>query len=95
MLRILANLAAIAGLAALGLALGDFASHPNGLGAVGLMVLVVLLGIAFRQLYRLGGLASRRSAPVSREPEPPAPARRRPSTRPTSAPLWLDDDASR
>jgi hypothetical protein len=95
-LRLLANLVAIIGLAALGLAIGDFASHPNPVGAIGLILLVVFLGVALRQLYRPGGIASRRPAPAAAPspPDEPAPRRKRPASRPTSAPLWMDDDTS-
>jgi hypothetical protein len=96
-LRLLANLAALVALAALGLAIGDFASDPNPLGALGLIALVALIVAACTRLYRPGGAASRRPArarPAAAEtPEPEArPKRRRSSNRPTSAPLWTDDD---
>ena len=89
MLRLTATLAIVVGLAAFGLAIGDFASDPNPLGAVGLVVLFVLGGVAIRQLYRPGGALSRRPAPPRREPEPEAP-KRRPSQRATSASLFDD-----
>jgi hypothetical protein len=89
-LRTAAILATIVGLAAFGLALGDFASHPNPLGAIGLVVLVVLGGAAIRQLF---GPGPRPKPEPPTEPEPPR--RKRPAQRATSAPLWLDDDASR
>jgi hypothetical protein len=98
LLRIVANLAALVALAALGLAVGDFASDPTPLGALGLALLVVLIGAACARLYRPGGPASRRPAPPRAAPADPVPEpaasrpRRRPSTRPTSAPLWSDDD---
>jgi hypothetical protein len=89
-LRLTATLAIVIGLAAFGLAIGDFASHPNPLGALGLVALFVLGGVAVRQLYRPGGVLSRRAAPQRREPEPREP-RRRPSQRATSASLFDDD----
>jgi hypothetical protein len=91
-LRLTATLAVVVGLAAFGLAIGDFASHPNPVGAIGLVLLAILGGAAIRQLYRPGGVLSRRPAPPrpEREPEPPEPKRRRPSQRATSASLFDD-----
>jgi hypothetical protein len=67
-LRIGAHVAALVALAALGAAVGDFASGPSALGAVGLLALGVLIAIALSWLYRPGGVAS------WREPRPrPAP----------------------
>jgi hypothetical protein len=94
-LRILANVAALLGLGALGAAIGDFASAPSVLGAVGLGLAVVLVAAALHRLYRPGGVAAWRAAPrraAAPEPERPPEPRRRSSPRPTSAPLWLDDD---
>jgi hypothetical protein len=88
-LRLTATLAIVIGLAAFGLAIGDFASDPNPLGAVGLVALFILGGVAIRQLYRPGGVLSRRPAPPKPEPAP-QPARRRPSQRATSASLFDD-----
>ena len=100
-LRLLAHVAAVLGLAALGAAIGDFASGPSPLGALGVVVLAVVVAAALHRLYRPGGVASWRSAPA--RPDPPrtsapppsaaAPPRRRPSSeRATSAPLWLDSE---
>jgi hypothetical protein len=83
-LRLAANLATVVGLAAFGLAIGDFASHPNPLGAIGLLVLFVLGGAAIYQLYG----NRQRTRP---EPPPEPKPRRRPSSRPTSASLFDDD----
>ena len=59
-LRLLANVAAGLGLAAFGLALGDFARGPSPLGVLGLAVLVAVIGAALARLYRPGGIARRR-----------------------------------
>src|SRR5919199_507719 len=89
-LRLTAHVATIIGLAAFGLAIGDFASHPNALGAVGLIVLLILGGAAIRQLYGTSSPRPRPAPERAPEPEVEKPPRRRPSQRATSASLFDD-----
>lgn len=77
-MRYVAHLAALIGLAAFGVALGDYVSNPNLLGTFGLFALMMALGLALGQLYRPGGWGSARPAaartrkPVEAKPAPVA-----------------------
>lgn len=51
-MRVASNLAALVALGTLGFAVGDWASHPNALGAVGLVVLLAAFTFLLSFLYR-------------------------------------------
>ena len=73
-MRILRNIAVLVALATLGFAVGDWASHPNLLGVVGLMVLVLAFGFLLSVLFR-----------PAREREPRAPEEPRRRRAPAAA----------
>jgi len=86
-LRPLVHLAAVAGLVALGLALGRWLREPAaGDSVLGLLLLCAVVAVALRRLYRRGGIAWRPEPPMTLPGPPPAlPA-------PPPAPLWEHDD---
>ena len=51
-MRVATNLAALVALGTVGFAVGDWASHPNALGAVGLIVLLAAFTFLLSILYR-------------------------------------------
>jgi hypothetical protein len=86
--RIVRVLAAFVALGTVAIAVGDFASHPNALGAVGLILLVVVFALLLAYLFRPSGERAR-PAP---EPPPEEPPRRRAAP---SAGVWAEGwDAS-
>lgn len=103
-MRYVTHLAALLGLLAVAAAVGDWASGPNVLGAVGLLALVVVLALALSRLYRPGGVGSRRPAAKRRaggelhsrelkaqrghSSDASAPSTSAPEP---AEPLWLDD----
>ncbi|MGI8624205.1 MAG: hypothetical protein ACR2NB_12155 [Solirubrobacteraceae bacterium] len=54
-MRAVTNLAAFVALATVAFAAGDWASHPNALGAVGLVLLLAAFGFLLSFLYRSSG----------------------------------------
>ena len=74
-LRILANVAALAALAAFGLALGRFMRDPTPGGAIALGLVLVILLTGLARLYRPGGLAR------GGEPREPADPDKKPTLR--------------
>jgi competence ComEA-like helix-hairpin-helix protein len=75
-MRIAMHLAALAALAAIGLALGRWLRDPNAGGLVMLVLLVGVVGVALRRLYRprpAAPEAAPEPLPVPPEPEPEAP----------------------
>jgi hypothetical protein len=69
--RVARNIAALVALATIGFAVGDFASHPNALGAVGIMLVIAAFAFLLSYLFRPHG---RRDAPEPPpDPKPRAP----------------------
>ncbi len=81
--RIVRVLAAFVALGTVAFAVGDFASHPNAVGALGLLLLIAIFSFILAYLFRPA------SAGATRAPEPPPeePRRRRPNT---SAGVWAE-----
>jgi hypothetical protein len=83
--RVARNIAALVALATVGFAVGDFASHPNAPGAVGILLLIVIFALLIAYLFRPQG--DRVKPPPKPEPErrlkPKAPE-----------PVWSGWDAS-
>ena len=65
-------LALLLTLATVGFAVGDWASHPNWLGIIGIGLLIVVCSLLLGYLFRPDPAARERPAPP-REPEPRAP----------------------
>ena len=61
-LRTLVHAVAILGLAAWALAVGRWLRDPNIAGGIGLALVLLLIAVALRQLYRPGGLIARPSS---------------------------------
>jgi hypothetical protein len=80
--RVARNIAALVALATVGFAVGDFASDPNALGAVGIMLLIAVFALLLAYLFRPAG---ERQAPKPR----PEPQR----ARPKAEPVWSGWDA--
>ncbi len=80
-MRIARYLAVLVALATVGLALGDLASDPSPLGAIGLLVLLAVFGFLLAYLFR-PERAPRPAAEPEPEPEPEAPRRKKPE------PVW-------
>lgn len=79
------NLAAFVALACVGFAVGDWATHPNVIGMLGILLLVAVFGVLLAYLFRPS--RARLAAP----PPPPPPPRRAPS--PSAPPAgWEDAD---
>ena len=77
-MRIARNFAALVALATVGFAVGDFASHPNPLGAIGLLVLIGVFGFLLSYLFRTDGRRRPQARPAPEpEPEPRSEPRRR------------------
>ena len=72
-MRVIRVLAAFVALGTVAFAVGDFASHPNALGAIGLIVLIAVFALLLAFLFRPAG-GRDRPAP---EPPPEEPRRRR------------------
>ncbi len=53
-MRVLTNFAALVAVGTIGFAVGDFASHPNALGAVGLILLIAAFMFLLSFLHRPG-----------------------------------------
>lgn len=95
-MRAVRTVAAVVALATVAFAVGDLASHPNPLGALGVLVLIAafaaLLSVLFRREPRVPG-HRRRGAEPPPEPEPDtvvaSPRRRRPRET-----VWAGWDAS-
>ena len=88
-MRIVRNLAAVVALATVAFAVGDFASHPNAVGAVGLLALIAAFAFLLSYLFRPEGGRAREEKPEPVRPEP----RRRQSPR-TGDGVWSGWDAS-
>jgi hypothetical protein len=71
--RIARNLAALVALATVGFAVGDFASHPNALGAIGIMVVIAAFAFLLAYLYRPQGASKKKAPRPPRERKPQAP----------------------
>ena len=82
-MRIVRYIAALVGLATIGFAVGDFASHPNALGAVGLVVLVGVVTFLLSHLFR----PARATAPATATPAADPPPRKRRERAPDQ-PVW-------
>jgi hypothetical protein len=80
--RIARNLAALVALGTVAFAVGDFASHPNAVGAIGLMLLIAVFAFLLAYLFRPEGERRRKPKP------PPEPKRR--ASQPT---VWAGWDA--
>ena len=85
-MRIARYLAVLVALATVGLVLGDLASDPSPVGAIGLLVLIAVFGFLLSYLFRSD--REGRAAP-EREPEP-EPEPRRPRQ---NQPVWSGWDA--
>ena len=72
-MRLLRVIAAFVALATVAFAVGDFASHPNAAGAVGLLVLIAVFALLLAYLFRPAREATERAP----EPPPEEPRRRR------------------
>ncbi|MEJ7894570.1 MAG: hypothetical protein WKF94_18210 [Solirubrobacteraceae bacterium] len=83
-MRIARNIAALVALGTVGFAAGDFATHPNALGALGLIALLAAFGFLLSHLFR----PARAPKPAS-EPKPP----REREERKRPAPVWSGWDA--
>ncbi len=66
-MRIARNFAALVALATVGFAVGDFATHPNPLGALGLLALIAVFAFLLSYLFRPAG--ARRAKLTPAEPE--------------------------
>ncbi len=91
-MRTARTVAAFVALATVAFAVGDFASHPNPLGAVGILVLIALFAGLLGYLFR-----SPKTPPPAPEPAPaPEPEPRR---RASAAGVWSEgwdaDEAQR
>lgn len=87
-MRIARAFAALVALGTVAFAVGDFASHPNAVGAIGLVVLIAVFTAILTYLFRPRG-GRDRPAP---EPPPEEPRRRRSSP---SSGVWAEGwDAS-
>jgi hypothetical protein len=86
-MRVARYLALLVGLATVGFAVGDWASHPNFLGVVGLVLLIVVFSLLLGYLFR--------PDPASKErPEPPRePAPQTPKARHVWAEGWNAEEA--
>jgi O-antigen/teichoic acid export membrane protein len=93
-MRMATNLAALVALACVGFALGDWASHPNAIGMLGICLLVVVFGVLLSYLYGLGATKLKRPPPPPPPPSTPSP-RRRPSLSAPPAGWDGGDDADR
>jgi hypothetical protein len=69
-MRVARYLALLVGLATVGFAVGDWASHPNWLGVIGLILLIVVCSLLLGYLFRPDPAARERPEPP-REPKPP------------------------
>ena len=70
-LRGLVHLVALLGIAAWALALGRYLRDPTVLGGVGLVLLLALIALAIRRLYRPGGLLNVEGLPPNIKRVPP------------------------
>jgi hypothetical protein len=69
-MRVARYLALLVGLATVGFAVGDWASHPNFVGAVGLVLLIVVFSLLLGYLFRPDpALKERREPPRERKPQ--------------------------
>jgi hypothetical protein len=94
-MRAATNISALVALACVGFAVGDWASHPNAIGMVGILALVAVFGFLLAFLYRPQRTRLAKPPPP---PAPPSPKRRkRPSFPTTPPPAGWDgkDDADR
>ncbi len=80
-LRTVAVIATLVALLALGAALGDFASDPSPLGALGLLVVVAGIGVALARLYGPRGVREPGPAVSRAVAASPQAPRRRPKAR--------------
>ena len=71
-MRVARNLAALVALATIGFAVGDFASHPNALGAIGIVLVIAAFAFLLAYLFRPDPSARTRPEPPP-EPKPRAP----------------------
>ena len=78
-MRIARYLAVLIALATVGLVLGDLASDPSPVGAIGLLVLIAVFGFLLAYLFRPE--RAPRPAPEA-EPEPPRETPRRKKAEP-------------
>jgi hypothetical protein len=69
-MRVARYLALLVALATVGFAVGDFASHPNFVGAIGLVLLIIVCSVLLGYLFRPDPTARTRPEPP-REPKPP------------------------
>ena len=84
--RVIRTLAAFVALGTVAFAVGDFASHPNGLGALGILALIALFALLLAYLFRPAKAPS--ATPAAPEPEPdPEPEPRRPAK---AAGVWSE-----
>jgi hypothetical protein len=67
-LRSLAHVAALIALATIGLVVGRFIRHPDASGAAFVVLVAAAVAALLWRLYRPGGVASLKPAPVEREP---------------------------
>ena len=71
-MRVARYLALLVALATVGFAVGDWASHPNFVGVIGLGLLIVACSLLLGYLFRPDAAARSRPEPP-REPRPQAP----------------------
>jgi hypothetical protein len=83
-MRLARYLALLVGLATVGFAVGDWASHPNFLGVVGLGLLIVVFSLLLGYLFRPDpALKERRDTPPERKPQTQ-------KTPPKAAHVWAE-----
>ncbi len=80
-MQIARSIAALVGLGTIGFALGDFASHPNPLGALALLALMAAIAFLLSFLFR-PARTPRAGAPAAIEEPRERPGRAR------STPVW-------
>jgi hypothetical protein len=72
-MRVARYLALLVALATVGFAVGDFASHPNLVGGVGLVLLIVVCSVLLGYLFRPDPAARTRPEPPKKPKPPQAP----------------------
>ncbi|MEA2123553.1 MAG: hypothetical protein QOI80_335 [Solirubrobacteraceae bacterium] len=65
------NFAALVALATVGFAVGDFAGHPNAVGAIGIMLMIAVFAFLLAYLFRPTGERP------AKAPKPPTEPKRR------------------
>jgi hypothetical protein len=79
--RVARNIAALVALGTVGFAVGDFAGHPNGAGAIGIGLLIAVFALLLAYLFRPQG---------ERAKTPPPPEPERPRRKPAREHVWAE-----